>query len=168
MGNNSIHTSDDHHVVNFSPSITIAAEGNYWGTAGPKASKFSGAVDYSPYICSDPIPSSSIREIVPPDVDPGPAAPRTFALFAAHPNPFNPTTTMRYDVPRVGVNVNITIYDVSGARVRVLVDGLPTVGVHNATWNGQDDRGRPVASGVYFVKMEAATFAKTRKLVLLK
>jgi hypothetical protein len=94
--------------------------------------------------------------------------PRTFALHANAPNPFNPITTIQYDVAADGADVNITIYDVSGRLVRALVDEHRAAGTWSVQWNGDDDRGGRVASGVYFYQMRAGSFVETKKMVLLK
>ena len=94
--------------------------------------------------------------------------PLKFALHDAVPNPFNPQTTIRYDVAAGGADVNITIYDVAGARVRELVNEYRAAGMWSVRWNGDDDRGQRVASGVYFYRMRAGSFVETRKMVLLK
>jgi hypothetical protein len=94
--------------------------------------------------------------------------PNRFALHGNVPNPFNPTTTIRYDVPRGGADVNITVYDVSGRLVRELVNEHRAPGNWSVEWNGEDDRGARVASGVYFYRMRAGEFVETRKMVLLK
>jgi len=94
--------------------------------------------------------------------------PKAFALRANVPNPFNPVTTISYDVPAGGDRVNISIYDVAGRRVRTLVDEHRSPGVFSVQWNGEDARGNRVASGVYFYRMRAGTFTQTRKMVLLK
>ncbi|HXV14381.1 MAG TPA: FlgD immunoglobulin-like domain containing protein, partial [Candidatus Krumholzibacteria bacterium] len=94
--------------------------------------------------------------------------PESFALHANVPNPFNPITTIAYDIPDGGANVNITIYDVAGRRVRTLVDEHRPAGVFSVQWNGDDDRGQRVASGVYFYRMRAGAFVDTKKMVLLK
>lgn len=96
------------------------------------------------------------------------SAPDAFALRANVPNPFNPTTTIAYDVPQSGGDVSIAIYDVSGRLVRTLVDEHRSAGRYSAQWNGDDDAGWPVASGVYFYRMQAGPFHETRKMVLLK
>jgi hypothetical protein len=83
------------------------------------------------------------------------------------PNPFNPMTTIRYDLPSA-VRVQLSIVDVSGRRVRTLVDELQTPGSRDAIWNGRDDAGGAVASGVYFYVLEAGKQRLTKKLVLLK
>jgi hypothetical protein len=90
------------------------------------------------------------------------------ALHPNVPNPFNPNTTIRYDVLEGGADVNISIFDVSGRLVRTLVDGHRAAGTWSVQWNGDDDRGRRVASGVYFYRMRAGSFVDTKKMVLLK
>jgi len=97
-----------------------------------------------------------------------PGVPDAFALGQNVPNPFNPTTTIHYDVPADGGAVMLQIFDVSGRLVRTLVDGHQSMGSQTAIWNGADDRGNGVSSGVYFYRMEAPGFASTRKMVLLR
>ncbi len=95
-------------------------------------------------------------------------APRVAALYQNHPNPFNPATHIRYDVPRGGADVQLAIYDVSGRRVRTLVSGRQSEGEKSANWDGRDDAGAAVATGVYFYRATIGSFASTRKMVLLK
>ncbi len=94
--------------------------------------------------------------------------PRTYALsISAHPNPFNPSTTLRYTLPASG-NVVITIHDVRGTRVAELVDGHQQAGAFTTTWNGLDDAGRPVSSGLYLARIQHAAGTMTCKMLLLK
>jgi hypothetical protein len=170
-GANEIASNSFHDIVNLSPSVTITAECNYWGPSGPKASKFSGAVDYDPYRDTDPLPNLIASR--PPD-DPGgdgekrPIYPAAYDLSYSYPNPFNPLTTIRYDVPEPEGVVTLAIYNVRGEALRTLVDGEKPAGSHTARWDGRDDRGVAAASGVYFVRMTAGDFKKTQKLVLTK
>jgi FlgD Ig-like domain len=97
-----------------------------------------------------------------------PAVPRSFALHANVPNPFNPATTIRYDVPAGAANVEIAVFDVTGRRVRTLVEGVLPAGQHSVTWDGHDDRGATATSGIYFCRMSAGSFVQTRKMALLK
>jgi flagellar hook assembly protein FlgD len=84
------------------------------------------------------------------------------------PNPFNPSTSIEYEVSESGF-VSLKIYNVAGQLVKTLMDGQQAAGqVHEATWNGLDDAGQPVSSGVYFYKLTSKGFVKTRKMVLLK
>jgi hypothetical protein len=94
--------------------------------------------------------------------------PTKFGLAQNFPNPFNPTTAIRYDVPAGGGNVTLKVYDVGGRLVRTLVDGFEAAGRKTVAWHGQNDRGEMVATGVYFYRMTAPGFERTRKMVLLK
>jgi len=94
--------------------------------------------------------------------------PRTFALGAAYPNPFNPSTKIAYSVPADGGRVDLKIFDLSGRLVRTLVSGDRPAGHHTALWTGQDDTGRRVASGTYFYRLQAPGFDETKKMVLVK
>jgi hypothetical protein len=94
--------------------------------------------------------------------------PTAFALGQNVPNPFNPTTTIHYEVPAGGGVVTLRVYDVSGRLVRTLVDGFEESGVKSVVWNGRDDRGHGVSSGVYFYRMDAPGFSQTRKMLLLQ
>jgi hypothetical protein len=95
-------------------------------------------------------------------VRPGEELPADFALRQNYPNPFNPETVIAYDIPSV-VTVKIVIYDVLGREVDTLVDGPVAPGRYTATWRGE---GR--ASGVYFVRMTAGSFAAVRRMLLVK
>jgi hypothetical protein len=90
------------------------------------------------------------------------------ALYQNQPNPFNPVTVIRYDVPRGGGDVHLSIYDVSGRRVRVLVSGRESPGEKAIRWDGRNDAGVAVSTGVYFYRVTIDAFTATRKMVLLK
>jgi hypothetical protein len=93
--------------------------------------------------------------------------PRQNALLAAYPNPFNPQTTIRYEIA-ARTHVSLRIYDVSGAVVRTLVNEDKAAGSYSLTWNGRDDHNSPVSSGVYFYRITAGSFSDVRKVTLLK
>jgi len=97
-----------------------------------------------------------------------PAVPKTVALYQNSPNPFNPTTVIRYDVPAGGGKVSIRIYDVGGRLIHTLVDGNVTPGRKSATWNAKDAHGNPVSSGIYFFRLSAGSTTLTKKMILLK
>ncbi len=91
-------------------------------------------------------------------------------LEVNYPNPFNPTTTIRYNVRERG-HVTLSVYNVAGQRVRTLVDDVRDPvqgGLHTVVWHGDSEAGQEVASGVYFYKLVTPGFTKTRKMVLLK
>jgi hypothetical protein len=92
---------------------------------------------------------------------------RTFALYQNYPNPFNPETTIHYDLLQNG-NVELKITDLLGRQVRELVNEERHAGHHQITWNGLDDAGRPVASGIYLYTLNTEGYAETRKLTLMR
>jgi hypothetical protein len=92
----------------------------------------------------------------------------TWALSQNFPNPFNPTTTIHYDVKAGGGQVSLRVFDVSGRVVRTLVNESQTAGSKSITWNGTNDAGQQVASGIYFYRMIAPDFTQTKKMVLLR
>ncbi len=83
------------------------------------------------------------------------------------PNPFNPTTQISYALPQAG-NVNITIYNVLGQKVRVLVNQKQPAGKYSVQWDSTNDAGKVVPTGMYFLRMQVGTFLAERKLLLMK
>jgi len=88
-------------------------------------------------------------------------------LLQNSPNPFNPETEIRFELAATS-DVSITVFDAVGRLIRVLEGGNRPAGVHAVRWNGRDDSGQPVSSGVYFYRMKSSNFDQTRKMVLLK
>jgi hypothetical protein len=99
--------------------------------------------------------------------DGAPAAPRAPRLLGAAPNPFNPRTTIRFDLPRPAA-VRLQVFDVRGGLVRVLADGPFPAGLSLVAWDGRDRAGRDAATGTYFYRLEAEGVAASRKLTLLR
>ena len=96
------------------------------------------------------------------------APPARFALHPNAPNPFNPRTVMRFDLPGAAA-VTLRIYDVSGRRVRTLLDAAPYPGGrHAVAWEGRDDAGRAVSAGAYFCRIEAGAQVAVRRMMLVK
>ena len=93
--------------------------------------------------------------------------PMTYHLYSAYPNPFNPTTTLDYDLPE-DANVNITIYDMMGRQISTLVSSQRTAGFKSVQWNATNDKGSPVSAGLYLYTIQAGEFRQTKKMVLLK
>ena len=93
--------------------------------------------------------------------------PEKFILHPPYPNPFNPSTTLRYDLPEQAT-VNIIIYDMLGRQVRTLVNTTQEAGFKSVIWNATNDFGNPVSAGVYLYQIQAGEFVQTRKMVLLK
>ncbi len=101
------------------------------------------------------------------DIDRVASLPDVFALRQNYPNPFNPITTLRYDLPEVA-HVRLVIYDILGRRVKTLVSGVQEPGYRTVIWNGTDDAGKPISSGLYIVMMESGSHRFVRKMVFLK
>ncbi len=93
--------------------------------------------------------------------------PYTCKLYSAYPNPFNPFTTLRYDLPEDGL-VNITIYDLLGNVINQLVNEVQNSGYKSIQWNATNSKGQPVSAGVYLYSIEAGDFRQTKKMILLK
>ncbi len=93
--------------------------------------------------------------------------PDRFGLTQNYPNPFNPTTSLSFAVPTSG-QVTLEVYNVLGEKVTVLFDGVAQAGITTVIWNGRNDRGVSVASGIYFARLKAGDFAQSRKMVLMK
>ncbi len=91
----------------------------------------------------------------------------TFELQQNYPNPFNPETEIRFRLPKAS-RVQLVIYDLNGAEVKVLLQQNLPAGLHDARWEGNDREHRPVASGIYFYKLETGEFSKIRKMTLLR
>ncbi len=99
-----------------------------------------------------------------------PVAPQSFWLQPNYPNPFNPTTTIRYAVPPVKNNatVRLDVINASGQMVKTLVDAPQTAGIHQIDWNGKNEAGRSVASGLYMLRLQSGDFISVRKALLLR
>ena len=93
--------------------------------------------------------------------------PERLRIYNAYPNPFNPITSLSYDLPEEGL-VNITIYDMMGRVVKTLVNGSQTAGFKSVQWNATNDRNEPVSAGLYLYTIQAGEFRQTKKMVLLK
>ncbi|MBT4097682.1 MAG: T9SS type A sorting domain-containing protein [Gemmatimonadetes bacterium] len=93
--------------------------------------------------------------------------PESFTLSQNYPNPFNPETTIRFDLP-LSADVDLSLYNLAGQRVATLASGLREAGSYDLRWDGRDDAGRALASGMYFYRLIAGDQVGTRKLMLLR
>ena len=100
------------------------------------------------------------------EMDPLPI-PKTFELSQNFPNPFNPSTEIRFSLPKESA-VKILVFDMMGRLVTTLVDQRLAAGGHRITWNGRDHSGQAVSSGVYFYHMQTEGFTATKKMVMIK
>jgi len=99
--------------------------------------------------------------------DKSPEAILSFYLGAPYPNPFNPTTTIPFELAKTNM-VKIKVYDIAGRELKTLVERVLPAGKHSAVWNGKDNRGKNLSSGVYFIKMNCGFYKATRRVVLVR
>jgi hypothetical protein len=128
---------------------------NLWQFSGPPSTNQEVIIDEFTFV-----PDSIASDAPLPPV-------ATNHLSVAVPNPFNPRTTIRYTMEKGGT-AEIIVFDALGRRIRTLMNGFVPAGNHEVAWNGRDDSGKPVASGVYLCLFRTGGFAETRKLVLLR
>jgi PKD repeat protein len=95
------------------------------------------------------------------------APPTHFALHQNNPNPFNPATSILFDLPTAG-KVRLEIFDVAGRRVALLAEGIFEAGRHELIWHGKDGRGKQASSGVYFYRLTGSEFTQTKSMLLIK
>lgn len=96
-----------------------------------------------------------------------PSLPKAFGLDQNYPNPFNPTTQVRFALP-TNAHVRLTVFNVLGQEVKTLVDQDMAAGTHEVTWNGRNEDGGQVSSGIYFYRISADNFSATKKMMMLK
>ncbi|MEJ2535783.1 MAG: T9SS type A sorting domain-containing protein [Calditrichia bacterium] len=101
------------------------------------------------------------------NIKPPSDVPKTFYLAQNYPNPFNLETVIKYSLP-IQSKVTLKIYNVLGEEVRTLVDEVQTLGLRTINWNGQDNHGKPVSSGIYLYRIKAGVFTATKKMVLVE
>ena len=83
------------------------------------------------------------------------------------PNPFNPSTTIRFQIPNKSYT-KLEVYNSKGQKIKTLVDSELPAGAHQVVWNGDDNNSKPVVSGVYFYRLSNGKFQKTNKMLLIK
>ena len=97
-----------------------------------------------------------------------PSEVKTFALYQNYPNPCTHNTTISYAIPKSG-NVSLKVYNIKGQLVKTIVDAHKEEGYYTATWDGKDENGKPVSSGIYFYKLETDNSqSQIRKMLLIR
>ncbi len=109
-------------------------------------------------------PLDDVLEVI--DIQ-GPMIPDGYALLQNYPNPFNPSTVIAFSLKRSG-HTTLEVLDILGRRVITLTDRYLASGPKRVLWDGCDDRGKQLASGVYFYRLRTAEWTQTRKMLLLK
>jgi len=139
----------------------ILAQGNWWGEDPPDENQIEGDIDYSNWLGSSPFAGQ------PRLASDNPNIPRSYALRQNYPNPFNSTTIIEYDLPKTS-NVNISVYNILGQRVKSLVNKTMEPGSYRLMWDGRNNNGKQISSGVYFYLFKANEYQSIKKLTILK
>jgi len=166
--------------------VTFSMDYDPWATHWYQDITVEGLTEYGPYTFECPLDDPKVMfkfvlggNLIGIDVDAvkiidknwtavkaEPGVIRGYALEQNYPNPFNPETTIGYAIPKAG-EVRITIYDVLGNEVTSLLEFRPS-GAHQFKWNGRDERGLSVPSGLYFYKLETESFSVSRKMLMVR
>ena len=101
-------------------------------------------------------------------VTPSHEIPRAHSLAQNYPNPFNAGTVIKFNCCMTESNVTLVIYNILGQPVAKLVSGQAAAGEHSVSWDGKDDRGNLLSSGIYLYRMTAGGYSRTMKLVILR
>ena len=186
-GNDAYSGTADHYVIRY--SLSPLTEANWLAAAAvisppfpqqagrnesfvvngltPGSTYYFGIKTYDEAGNASPISNLAIINIVLDVADEGPPLPGRSRLLGNHPNPFNSTTVIDFQISS-RTHVLVSIYDLLGQRVSTLVDAVKAVGSYSAYWDGTNSRGESVASGVYFCRMDINESSELRKMLLLK
>jgi len=110
---------------------------------------------------------SAVTSVDEDDPVAGGTIPEAYALRQNYPNPFNPSTTIIYELPTAGM-ITLEVYNILGQLVRTLVNEVQTAGTWKVVWNGMDEAGDLVPSGIYFYRLSTPDVSITQKMMLLK
>ena len=163
-------TGNDSHSLFLDPLFTDPANGDYTLQAGSPCIDAGIVIEDMEY-CGE-TPDMGAYEYITEECEElsftlETPLPIHYSLNSAYPNPFNPITSLRYDLPEQ-VQVTLTIYDMLGRVVTQLVNTTQEAGYRSVQWNATDSFGSPVSAGVYLYQIQAGEFVQTRKMVLLK
>ncbi len=164
--NNSIFNQPTY--VYASPSYVLMAENCWWGTApgtAPDPNKFKGNVDYFPYLSSDPVQYLASMK---PEISNEASTSFSLAQNSPNPVPVAAATIIRYSIPRGTERVTLTVYDVSGRKVKTLVNDVVNGGEYSTTWDCRNQKGSRVVPGIYFYRLSVGNKFLTKKIVLIQ
>jgi len=114
--------------------------------------EFNGIV----YLLSDLLDLNSVEQF-----------PSKFSLDSPYPNPFNPSTSISYDIPKTG-KIHLAVFDLNGRLIKTLKNGETKRGYHSTIWDAKDENGVGVSTGIYFIKLTSSSFLNTKKILYLK
>ena len=116
---------------------------------------------YHSYTDEDGVFSISFQPVFAEDENPQP-----FTLMQNYPNPFNPSTTIPFTLDTAG-HVSLTVFNISGQKIRTLIDDFRSKGLHTVIWDGRDNVGRNVGTGIYFYRLQRNDMVDMRKMLLI-
>jgi hypothetical protein len=158
-------TKDDSELTEFevtpftttNPGHSLSLVYNDWSSGKPRVAHVNPEVEGNPIDLTNakPVPGSE------------PNVPTHYSLDQNYPNPFNPSTTLAYSLKEAG-HVTVSIFNVLGQNVKTLVNEYQDAGFYTKIWDGHDDSGSEVASGIYFYRIKAGDFSDIKKMVLMK
>ena len=146
-------------IMNSSPQLVIhydIKDNSNWILTGIQEYRIS---DYGEIIVSEDVSEFTLKKIT--------EIPLLYSVSQIYPNPFNPKTTISYELPEHS-NVSIIIYDLLGQTVKTLVNKYEEPGYKSVTWDGMDSLGKPVTAGLYIYQIKSDSFIDVRKMALLK
>ncbi|HET6347723.1 MAG TPA: FlgD immunoglobulin-like domain containing protein [Candidatus Krumholzibacteria bacterium] len=167
--NKGVTTANNDPITTFMSTVAYKRIGTVLGVpVGPARTSMSGGVPTRDYFLSKILQDMGVLVSDPVAVKPGPGGVGTL-LEQNYPNPFNPDTAIRFFIKSAGT-VSLVVYDSRGQRVRTLVNGFqsPRSDGIEVKWDGRDDQGTSVSSGIYFCKLVAGSDTQVRKMMLLK
>jgi hypothetical protein len=161
-------------IKSTTPSGTLLAEMNWYSQSPPSGSWFSGSITYTPALAGPATPDScntfwgyGFQEDPNAKVGVNQTRPLVFELQQNFPNPFNPTTTIEYALPKP-VKVELRVFNILGQVVKTLVDEEKEAGYYQVVWDGKDQSGQSVSSGVYLYQIKAGEFIETKEMQFIK
>lgn len=129
--------------------------------------RFDGRVEGTFYVDAVRLETRFPRSVTVVQEEDHAIAPRHFALDQNYPNPFNGDTSIRYTLAR-STAVELKVYNLAGQQITTLINGMRAVGIHTVSWDGRDDDGKALASGVYIYRLRTEPSVLTKKLLLLR
>jgi MAM domain-containing protein meprin/A5/mu/flagellar hook capping protein FlgD/uncharacterized protein DUF4394/HYDIN/CFA65/VesB family protein/BACON domain-containing protein len=116
---------------------------------------------------NDPLLVPVTLNLTPSGIEDELPLPTIFEISSNYPNPFNPVTNIKFQLPQVS-EVKLVVYNMIGQKIRMLVDGSKDIGYYNVQWDGKNDHGKQVATGIYIYRFEAGEYIKSQKMILMK
>ena len=168
LGNLKVDATGDVYVWNEGDEVRIEAMGSGWSSSFGSEVGPSSPFNVASNMTTDDVDVDSDLN---GNTDPvGPSLPKAFALSQNFPNPFNPSTTIRFSVPdgTQAVRAKLVVFNLRGQEVAELLNRTLEAGDYSVQWDGSDKAGRRVSSGVYFYRLTTPQFSATRKMVILK